>query len=256
MNGNVIGINTAILGRSGSVGIGFSIPSNSAQLVIDQLIEFGETKRGWLGVRIQDVTQEIADIEKLDEPRGALVASVAENSPSEKGGIKAGDIILEFNGVTINQMKELPAIVAKTKVGKTVKVKIWRNKKELTKNILLGRLETSEDFKVSEKSEPIKDSIIEDLKITVRKLTKEDIKTRKLPNQVSGLVITKIGNTSPLINSVEVNSIIVEAQKNKVKSASELNKIVKNVLKSNQKTILIAIYNNQNQRRYIGIKLD
>ena len=256
MNGDVIGINTAILGRNGSIGIGFSIPSNSAQLVIDQLIEFGETKRGWLGVRIQDVTQEIADVEKLDEPRGALVASVAEDSPSDKAGIKAGDIILEFNGVKINQMKELPAIVAKTKVGKTVKVKVWRNKRELTKNVLLGRLETSDDFKVSEKQEPKKDLVIEELKITVRELTKEDIKERKLPNQTSGLVITKIGNTSPLINSVEVNSIIVEAQKTKVKNASELEKIVKQVLRSSQKTILIAIYNNQNQRRYIGIKLD
>ena len=155
MNGDVIGINTAILGRNGSIGIGFSIPANSAKIVIDQLIEFGETKRGWLGVRIQDVSQEIADVEKLDEPRGALVASVAENSPSDKAGIKAGDIILEFNGVKINQMKELPAIVAKTKVGKKVKVKVWRNQKEITKNVLLGRLETSEDFKVSEKKEPV-----------------------------------------------------------------------------------------------------
>jgi len=257
MKGNVIGINTAILGRNGSIGIGFSIPSNSAKTVISQLIEFGETKRGWLGVRIQDVTQEIADVEKLDEPRGALVASVAENSPSEKAGIKAGDIILEFNGKKIQQMKELPAIVAKTEVGKNVKVKIWRNKKELTKNVLLGRLETSDDFKVSEKkSEQPKDIIIDDLKITVRKLTKEDIKTRKLPNQTSGLVITKIGNTSPLLKSVEANSIIIEAQKTKIRSANDLEKIVKDVLKSNQKTILLAIYNNQNQRRYIGVKLD
>ena len=257
MNGDVIGINTAILGRNGSIGIGFSIPANDAKIVIEQLIEFGETKRGWLGVRIQDVTQEIADVEKLDEPRGALVASVAENSPSEKGGIKAGDIILEFNGVRINQMKELPAIVAKTKVGTRVKVKVWRNKKEITKNILLGRLETSDDFKVSEKqTEAPKDVIIDDLKITVRKLTREDIKTRKLPNQTSGLVVTKIGNTSPLKNSIENNSIIVEAQKIKIKNAKDLQKIVKDVLKSNQKTILLAIFNNQNQRRYIGVKLD
>ncbi len=257
MNGDVIGINTAILGRNGSIGIGFSIPANDAKIVIEQLIEFGETKRGWLGVRIQDVTQEIADVEKLDEPRGALVASVAENSPSEKGGIKAGDIILEFNGVRINQMKELPAIVAKTKVGTRVKVKVWRNKKEITKNILLGRLETSDDFKVSEKqTEAPKDVIIDDLKITVRKLTREDIKTRKLPNQTSGLVVTKIGNTSPLKNSIDVNSIIVEAQKIKIKNAKDLQRIVKDVLKSNQKTILLAIFNNQNQRRYIGVKLD
>ena len=94
MNGNVIGINTAILGQSGSIGIGFAIPSNSAEIVIDQLIEFGETKRGWLGVRIQQVTKEIAEAEKLETPRGALVSSVSEGSPSDKGGVKAGDIIL------------------------------------------------------------------------------------------------------------------------------------------------------------------
>ncbi len=257
MEGNVIGINTAILGRNGSIGIGFSIPSNSAQIVINQLIEFGETKRGWLGVRIQDVTKEIADVEKLDKPRGALVASVAENSPSEKAGIKAGDIILEFNGEKINQMKELPAIVARTQVGKNVEVKIWRDKQEIIKNVLLGRLETSEDFKVSEKQKTI-DTIdqIEDLKITVRSLNKDDIKNRKLPNQTTGLVITGIQNNSPLAGSIEVNSIIVEAQKERIKSIDDLKQITKQVLNSNQKTILLAIYNNQNQRRYIGIKLD
>ncbi len=257
MEGNVIGINTAILGRNGSIGIGFSIPSNSAQIVINQLIEFGETKRGWLGVRIQDVTKEIADVEKLDKPRGALVASVAENSPSEKAGIKAGDIILEFNGEKINQMKELPAIVARTQVGKNVEVKIWRDKQEIIKNVLLGRLETSEDFKVSEKQKTI-DTIdqIEDLKITVRSLNKEDIKNRKLPNQTTGLVITGIQNNSPLAGLIEVNSIIVEAQKERIKSIDDLKQITKQVLNSNQKTILLAIYNNQNQRRYVGIKLD
>ena len=256
MNGDVIGINTAILGRNGSIGIGFSIPSNSAKMVIDQLIEFGETKRGWLGVRIQDVTKEIAEVEKLDKPRGALVASVAENSPSEKAGVKAGDIILEFDGQRIQEMKELPMIVAKTKVGKKVNVKIWRNKKEISKTIILGRLETSEDFKVTEKKKPIKELEIENLKITVRKLSKEDIKSRNLPNQTSGLVVTKIENDSPLINSIEINSIILEAQKKKIKTFDDLNEAVKRVLNSNQKTILLVIYNSQNQRRYIGIKLD
>jgi serine protease Do len=257
MNGDVIGINTAILGRSGSIGIGFSIPSNSAKIVIDQLIEFGETKRGWLGVRIQEVTQEIADIEKLDKPRGALVASVAENSPSEKAGIKSGDIILEFNGEPINEMKELPMIVAKTAVGKNVEVKIWRDKKEISKTVLLGRLETSEDFKASKEPEPtLKETEIENLKITVRKLNDEDIKTRSLPNQTTGLVITKIANDSPLIKSLAVNSIIIEAQKRKVRNENDLNQAIKEVMSSNQKTILLAIYNTENQRRYIGVKLD
>ena len=256
MNGDVIGINTAILGRSGSIGIGFAIPSNSAKIVIDQLIEFGETKRGWLGVRIQDVTKEIAEVENLDKPRGALVASVASNSPSEKAGVKAGDIILEFDGKLIQEMKQLPAIVAKTKVGKKVNVKIWRNKKEIEKTIILGRLETSEDFKVSEKNPPLKETSIENLKITVREITKDDIKNRNLPNQTSGLVITQIEDDSPLNGSIEVNSIIIEAQKKKIRKVNDLDQVVKQVLESNQKTILLVIYNSQNQRRYIGIKLD
>ena len=256
MNGDVIGINTAILGRSGSIGIGFSIPSNSAKIVIDQLIEFGETKRGWLGVRIQDVTKEIADVEKLDEPRGALVASVAQNSPSDKAGVKAGDIILEFDGQRIQEMKELPIIVARTKVGKKVNVKIWRNKKEILKIITLGRLETSEDFKVAESKKTPEEFIVNDLKITVRKLTNEDIKNRNLPNQTSGLVITKIDKDSSLINSIELNSIILEAQKKKIRDINDLNRAIKQVMNSNEKTILLVIYNSQNQRRYIGIKLD
>ncbi len=257
MSGNVIGINTAILGRSGNVGIGFSIPSNSAKIVIDQLIKFGETKRGWLGVRIQDVTKEIAEVEKLDKPRGALVASVAPNSPSEKAGVKSGDIILEFNGEKIEQMKELPMIVARTEVGKKVKVKIWRNKKEITKTITLGRLETSEDFKISEKKEELpKETLIESLKIKVRKLSDQDIKTRNLPNQTNGLVITSIEKNSPLTGSIEVNSVILEAQKKKIRNVEDLNQALKQVLNSNQKTILLVIYNSQNQKRYIGVKLD
>ena len=256
MRGDVIGINTAILGRNGSIGIGFSIPSNSAKIVIDQLIKFGETKRGWLGVRIQDVTKEIADVEKLDEPRGALVASVAANSPSDKAGVKAGDIILEFNGEKIQEMKQLPIIVARTEVGKKVKVKIWRNKKEIIKTITLGRLETSEDFKVAEKNKQPQELRVENLKISVRDITNEDIKTRNLPNQTSGLVITKIDKDSPLLNSIEENSIILEAQKKKIRSVIDLEQVVNQVLKTNQKTILLVIYNSQNQRRYIGIKLD
>ncbi|MDC0030941.1 Do family serine endopeptidase [Candidatus Pelagibacter sp.] len=256
MNGDVIGINTAILGQSGSIGIGFSIPSNSAIKVIDQLIKYGETKRGWLGVRIQVVTKEIAEVEKLDEPRGALVASVAENSPSYKAGIKSGDIILEFNGTPIKEMKELPKIVAQTAVGKTVKVIIWRNKKKITKDIKLGRLETSEDFKVEKKVEKNKEiSEIKSLKIKVRKLLPEDIKNRNLPNQTTGLVITEISKDSP-INYLEINDIIIEAQKKRIRSINDLENIVNQTLKSSEKTILILIYNNQNQRRYFGVKLD
>ena len=256
MKGDVIGINTAILGQSGSIGIGFAIPSNSADRVIKQLIEFGETKRGWLGVRIQTVTKEIAEVEKLDKPRGALVASVADGSPSDKGGIKAGDIILEFDGKPIKEMVELPKIVAQTDVGKKVVIKVWRNKREITKNIILGRLETSEDFKdqtiITEKPKEVE---IEGLKITVRLLDRKDIEGRKLSIDVKGVVITKIAQDSP-INYLEIGNIIVEAQKKKINTIGDLENIVKMATRSSEKTLLIAIYNNQNQRRYIGVKLD
>ena len=254
MDGDVIGINTAIFGRDGSIGIGFAIPSNSAKRVVEQLIEFGETKRGWLGVRIQIVTKEIADVEKLDKPRGALVASVADNSPSDKAGIKAGDIILEFNGVLINEMKELPKIVAQTEVGKTVEVKVWRNGKKILKNIKLGRLETSEDFKV-EKPKETKDTEIKSLKINVRPIDQKDIQERGLTKNTKGLVISKIANDSP-INYLEEGNIIIEAQKKAIKTIKDLEIAVSTALKSSEKTLLLVIYNNQNQRRYIGVKLN
>jgi serine protease Do len=256
MDGDVVGINTAILGQSGSIGIGFSIPSNSAKRVINQLIEFGETKRGWLGVRIQTVTKEIAEVEKLDKPRGALVASVAEGSPSDKGGIKPGDIILEFDGKPIKEMGELPKIVAQTDVGKNVDVKIWRNKREITKVITLGRLETSEDFKqktiITEKPKEVE---IEGLKVTVRLIDKKDIEDRQLPKNTTGVLITKIAEDSP-VNYLQTGDVIVEAQKKKINTIGDLENIIKITLRSSEKTLLIAIYNNQNQRRYIGVKLD
>ena len=254
MDGDVIGINTAIFGRDGSIGIGFAIPSNSAKRVVEQLIEFGETKRGWLGVRIQIVTKEIADVEKLDKPRGALVASVADNSPSDKAGIKAGDIILEFNGVLINEMKELPKIVAQTEVGKTVEVKVWRNGKEISKKIKLGRLETSEDFAVK-KTKKTQDTEIDTLKIKVRLTEKKDIEERGLAKNTKGLVITKIANDSP-INYLQEGNIIVEAQKKAIRTVADLETAVSTALKSSEKTLLLVIFNNQNQRRYIGVKLN
>ena len=256
LSGDVIGINTAILGQSGSIGIGFAIPSNSAQKVIDQLIKFGETKRGWLGVRIQIVDKDIAESLKLDRARGALVASVAKGSPSEKGGIKDGDVILEFDGKLINEMKELPKIVAETEVGKKVKVKLWRNQKELTKEIILGRLETSEEFA----SQGVKPNLpkvvtIDGLKIKVRLLNKNDIKERNLPSNTTGVVITDIATDSP-INYLNTNNIIIEARNKKIKTIGELDNLVKIAKRKSDKTILIAIYNNQNQKRYIGVKLD
>ena len=154
-------------------------------------------------------------------------------------------------------MKELPLIVAQTDVGKVVNVKIWRNNREVLKKIKLGRLETSEDFKAEkkEKKEIIKQTSIEGLKITVRQLTKKDVSLRKLPEGTTGVVITKIEKDSPS-NSLNINDIIIEAQKNKIRTPGDLVIVVKKILKAKEKNILIVIYDNQNQRRYIGVNLN
>ena len=258
LNGKVIGINTAIIapGSSGSIGIGFAIPSNPASKVINQLINFGETKRGWLGVRIQEVTKEIADIESLEKATGALVASVAEGSPASKAGIKAGDIILEFDGKKVDKMRMLPKLVAQTKVGKKVNLIIWRNKKLISKKVLLGRLESSKEFKAENKTEPdtSQDVIIEDLKISVRDLNQDDINQRKLPKSTTGVVVTKIHENSPL-NFLEINDVIVEVQKKKINNANKFSKQVADIIKKGQTTLLFATYNSRNQRGYLTVKL-
>ena len=258
LKGEVIGVNTAIIapGQSGSIGIGFAIPANAASNVIDQLIKFGETKRGWLGVRIQEVTKEIADVEKLKKPEGALVASVGQNSPADKAGIKAGDIILEFDGKKINTMKKLPNVVASTEVGKSVELKIWRNKKLISKRLTLGRLETSEEFKETKPKIVKKDVDIQSLKIAVRDLNAEDITKRNLNKKTKGVVITEISNRSPLANLLSVNDIIIEVQKTPVKNSVDLNKIVDGIFKKGEKTLLLTIINNNNRRRYLGVKIN
>jgi len=257
LEGKVVGINTAIIapGSSGSIGIGFAIPANPASKVINQLIKFGETKRGWLGVRIQEVTKEIAELEKLKKPEGALVASVAEDSPADKSGIKAGDIILEFDGKKVNTMRTLPKLVAQTEVGKKVVLKIWRNQKLISKKVLLGRLESSNEFKEEKKTEVEENNTkIESLKISIRDLNKEDISKRNLPKNTTGVVITEILNGSPLL-FVSVNDIIVEIQKKKVLNSKQFSKLMKEADSKNEKTLYLAIYNSSNERSYITVKL-
>ena len=258
LKGEVIGINTAIIapGQSGSIGIGFAIPANAASNVIDQLIQFGETKRGWLGVRIQEVTKEIAEVEKLKKPQGALVASVGENSPADKAGIKAGDIILNFDGKKIDTMRTLPKVVASTQVGKSVELKIWRNKKLISKRLILGRLESSEEFKDKKTKIVKKVEDIEKLKIAVRDITEEDISSRNLSKKTEGVVITEISNRSPLNNLLSINDIIIEVQKTPIKSSSDLKRLVDNIFKKGEKTLLLTVINKNNQRRYLGVKIN
>ena len=258
LNGEVVGINTAIIapGKSGSIGIGFAIPSNAASKVIDQLISFGETRRGWLGVRIQEVTKEIAEAVELKKPEGALVASVGEKSPADKAGIKAGDIILEFDEKKIDTMRTLPRVVANTKVGKNVKIKIWRNKRLISKNLKLGRLESSEEFKEKKSKQKKTEEIeIESLKISVRDLNREDISSRKL-KITKGAIITNILNQSPLKGQLNVNDIIIEVKRIPINKSSDLIDVLNEIKKKGDKNLLLSIIDNSNRRRYIGIKLN
>ena len=257
LKGEVVGINTAIIapGQSGSIGIGFAIPANAASKVIDQLINYGETRRGWLGVRIQEVTKEIAEAVDLKKAEGALIASVGEKSPADKAGVKAGDIILEFDGKKIDTMRTLPKVVANTEVGKKVKLQIWRDKKLITKNLKLGRLESSEEFKEKKtKTKKTEEFEIEKLKITVRDLKKEDISSRNLKIS-KGVVITEIMNKSPLKDLVKIDDIIIEVGRSPVTNSTDLKNIVDKIFKQGDKNMLLSIIDSNNRRRYLGVKI-
>jgi len=260
LEGDVIGINTAIIapGQAGSIGIGFAIPANAASTIIEQLIKYGETRRGWLGVRIQEVTKEIAEIENLKKTKGALIASVGDKSPADKAGLKAGDIILEFDGTEIDTMRKLPKVVAGTAVGKSVELKIWRNKKLISKRLILGRLESSEEFKEKKTLAPKKDDElqVDTLKITVRELNAKDIKSRNLLKKTKGAVILEIDKKSPLVGLLNINDIIIEVQKKSIMNSANIDKMIKNLTQQGSKTVLLTIINSRNQRRYLGVKLN
>ena len=258
LKGEVVGINTAIIapGQSGSIGIGFAIPSNAASKVIDQLVNYGETRRGWLGVRIQEVTKEIAEAVELKKPEGALVASVGEKSPADKAGVKAGDIILKFDGKKIDTMRTLPKVVANTAVGKTVEIQIWRNKRLISKKLKLGRLESSEEFKEKKSQQKKTEEFeIEKLKISVRDLNKEDISSRNL-KITKGVVITEISSKSPLKGQLNINDIIIEAKRTPITKSSDLKNVIDKIIKQGDKNLLLSIIDSNNRRRYIGIKLN
>src|SRR5688572_27138985 len=146
MEGQVIGVNTAIISPTGgSIGIGFAVPANTAVQVLDQLKQYGETRRGWLGVHVQNVTEEIATGLRLQEPKAALVAKVSPDSPAAAAGIEPSDVILKFDGQTIDNMRSLPRAVAATPIGKSVTVELLRKGKPIDFTVTLGRLPEGED---------------------------------------------------------------------------------------------------------------
>ena len=265
MDGDVIGINSAIFSPSGgSVGIGFAIPSAMAIDVIDQLKNFGKTSRGWLGVRIQLVTEEIAEAYGLENARGALVASVENNSPSFKAGIKPGDIILKFDGKDIKKDRDLPRIVVATKVGKNVQLEIWRANRIINLKVKLGELES---FEKKKKAKIEKKNIlnqIENLGIQLAKIT-PDLRIRfNISKDVKGVLILNVernsiaddkGLKSGDIILAIVDNDAVQIHK-KVSSPIEVINKIKQLKKDKKKILLLYVKGLNNTPGYVPLKID
>ena len=261
MKGEVVGINTAIISpRGGSVGIGFSIPANLAKPVIAQLREFGRTKRGWLGVRIQTVDPEIAESVGLKKVRGALVVNVTKDGPAEKAGIQARDIILKFNNRDVTAMRKLPRIVADTKVGTDVEVLVWRNGKEMKFTVRLGELEKAEKaIQASVKRDRPSGSgsaTASALGLTLSKLTPALRRQYRLKNDVEGVLVTKVEGTSiAFTKGIRPGDVVVEAGQDKVANPDEVLEKVEKARKAGRKSLLLLV-NRKGEPRFVALRLD
>ncbi len=194
LNGEVIGVNTMIFSQTGgSIGIGFSIPSDLAEPVINQLKEFGETRRGWLGVVIQDVTEEVAKDMDLKEEKGALVQDVVKGGPADKAGIETGDVIIKFGKTDINKMRDLTTNVANTEIGKKVKVELIRLGKKKTLSVKLGRLEGNEESLITGQTESKSKKI---MGIGFVELTPEIRRRESIPSNIIGVAVVDVDEDS------------------------------------------------------------
>lgn len=259
LDGEVIGINTAIYSPSGgSVGIGFAIPSNSARGVIQQLIEHGQVRRGWLGVRIQSVTEEIADAMGLKDTSGALVAGVIPGGPAEKAKLKDGDVILEFDGKPITQMRRLPRLVADTDVGKTVPLKVWRDGRELTMKVEVGALEEPEEkaeAKTSESKSKARGEAVSVLGVDVATLDQRTREQFDLEADARGVVVTAVNPNGPAAEQgVRVGDRIVEVSQEPVSTPAQLAAKIKTAQSGGRKSVLLLI-EGEGGMRFVAIRL-
>jgi serine protease Do len=259
MNGNVVGINTAIFSQSGgSVGIGFAVSSNLAKQVTDQLKQYGRTKRGWLGVLIQEISKEIADSLGMKSVKGALVSSATEGGPAQKAGVKTGDVILKFNGIDIDTMKELPKVVAGTPVGKSVPLVILRNGKTITLNVVLGELELAEKENLITKSSGNKKSkskTFEKLGFVAEELSKSNIEKFKLKKIKSGIIISSVKEGSVAQEAgLLPGMVIVRVGQIEVNSIDVIEDAIKNAIKQKRKAILLLV-KVESGTRFVALEL-
>lgn len=260
LNGEVVGINTAIFSPSGgSVGIGFSVPANTAKNVVAQLQKYGETRRGWLGVRVQSVTDDIAESIGLGKARGALIADVTQNGPAEKAGIQAGDVVTEFNGKPVHEMKDLPKIVAETEIGAKVPLKVFRKGQEIEITAEVGRLEMGEKMVAQQdKSAPSAPAVTTVLGMTVSSLNDELRQKYKIDDSVKGAVVTEVASGSAAADKqIEPGDVVTEAGEKPVTGASDIGTAVEEASKAGKNSVLLLVAKTgkQAEMRFIALKI-
>ncbi|MFA6264610.1 MAG: DegQ family serine endoprotease [Pseudolabrys sp.] len=261
LDGDVIGVNTAIISPSGgSIGIGFAVPSKTVMGVIDQLRSFKEVRRGWLGVRIQQVTDEIADSLNIKPARGALIAGIDEKGPAKPAGIEPGDVVVKFDGKDIKEMRDLPKIVAETTVGKDVEVTIIRKGKEETKTVKLGRLDEGEKQAALSPKKDVPD----DDKATMKKALGLDLgnlndaarKKYKIQDKVKGVVITAVEPNSPAAEKrLQPGMVIAEVQQQPVATADDLKKRIDQLKKDGKKAVVLLVVSPDGDPSFVALGL-
>ena len=262
LKGEVIGINTAILSPSGgSIGIGFATPSDTVGPVIDQLRQFHETRRGWLGVRIQAVDDSIAESLSMDTPHGALIAGVDSNGPAKPGGIQTGDVIIKFDGKDVKESRDLPRIVANTAVGREVEVVLLRDKQELTKKVTVGRLEDGEKLASAETPAPAEAKVdtksFATLGLELSGVTDALRKTYALKSDLKGVVVTKVAPDSPAAEKgMEAGDVIQEINQQGVDVPADVAKQIDGLKKTGKKTALLLVTNAKGDARFVALALN
>ena len=260
MAGEVVGINTAIFSQSGaSVGIGFSIPAAAAQSVISQLRQYGRTRRGWLGVRIQEVTEEIAESLGLDGVSGALVASVSEGSPAQDGEIKAGDVILKFAGRDVDEMRKLPRIVAETEIEKSVPVEVWRDGKRVTTTVKVGELDEGNNEVASadpaQDTGEIGDHSVAELGLTLSRVNEAARKKFSLGNRTRGVVVVGVEpDGAAAEKNLRAGDVIVEVSQDEVRSPEDVDRKIKEAKEAGRKSLLLLV-EGQSGLRFVALRI-
>lgn len=260
LEGDVVGVNTLIISPTGgSIGLGFAVPSKTVAGVVDQLRQFGELRRGWLGVRIQQVTDEIAESLNIKPARGALVAGVDDKGPAKPAGIEPGDVVVKFDGKDVKDPKDLSRVVADTAVGKEVDVVIIRKGNEETRKVTLGRLEDTDKVQASAKTkdEPAEKPVTQKaLGLDLATLSKDLRSKYKIKESVKGVVVTGVDGTSDAAEKrLSAGDVIVEVAQEAVSNAADIKKRVDQLKKDGKKSVLLLVANGDGELRFVALSV-